>query len=267
MLSLKPNIQVIRIADLAVDPRYQRSTEDPRAKTLLRKMENSWRWDLCGLLVVSRRSNGVMVIIDGQLRWTAAGRLGIAELPAIVHEALTLDQEAELYALLGTDRRGIVPVDLFKARVTAGDPVSVVINKILADRGLKVGRLSQTHDGNTINAITQLYSLQRKFGATHLAYTLDEIRNIWQGSRGSWHGRFIVGMSFFLQYWGDDRYTDEVRYRLRSITPDLILSQAVAVHAGDTRAGKAIAVRLKDISKIRGRARQPERLGPWAARE
>ena len=115
-LGRMPVLQFIMPGELRVDPSYQRSLEAESSQTLIRKIAQFWNWDLCQPLVVSRRTNGELFVIDGQHRWEAAKLRGdIAQLPCVVVEYSNAADEAASFVHLNQQRRPLTKIDLFKA--------------------------------------------------------------------------------------------------------------------------------------------------------
>ncbi len=73
---LMPSIEWVHLEDLSVDPSYQRSIDNEGSRRLIASIAANFDWRLCSPLIVSRRSDGKKVIIDGQHRWAAATRRG-----------------------------------------------------------------------------------------------------------------------------------------------------------------------------------------------
>jgi ParB/Sulfiredoxin domain len=71
-----PSIEWIHLDGLAIDRTYQRSTDNEASCRLIIHISAKFDWRLCGPLVVSRRPDDDLVIIDGQHRWLAAKRRG-----------------------------------------------------------------------------------------------------------------------------------------------------------------------------------------------
>jgi hypothetical protein len=70
----QPTIEWIHIGRLSIDDVYQRSTDNEASRRLIASIASRFDWRLCGPLVVSRRVDDVLTIIDGQHRWMAASK-------------------------------------------------------------------------------------------------------------------------------------------------------------------------------------------------
>lgn len=62
----RPTIEWIQLDRLSVDGAYQRSTDNEASRRLIAGIASKFDWRLCAPLVVSRRGDHELVIIDGQ---------------------------------------------------------------------------------------------------------------------------------------------------------------------------------------------------------
>lgn len=127
----------IPASKLHIDHRVQR---DHINETKLNRMENDFNELALGTLVVSERSNGEIVIIDGQHRWTLVQKLlgEDIELDCRVHSGLSLEDEARLFVDLNRQQAASA-LDLHKARCTQKEPVALAITKAVGTQGWGIG--------------------------------------------------------------------------------------------------------------------------------
>lgn len=134
-----PALQYLLPAQLKVDPAYQRSLDGGPSQSLIRKIAMFWNWDLCQPLVVARRDNGDLFVIDGQHRLAAANLRGdISQLPAVVVSYADPKDEAASFVHLNQQRRPLTKIDVFKAAVASGDEEANAIANALDDAGLSI---------------------------------------------------------------------------------------------------------------------------------
>lgn len=132
-----PVLQYVLPAQLSVDPDYQRSLDGHTSSVLIRRIARQWDWHLCQPLVVSRRGDGGLYVIDGQHRLAAAKERGdIAQLPCVIVEYDGTAGEAAAFVGLNSQRRALSPVDLFRAAVASGEDDAVAIADAIAAAGL-----------------------------------------------------------------------------------------------------------------------------------
>lgn len=138
-LGRMPVLQFLRPEELAIDSSYQRSIESGDSQALIRRIAQHWNWDLCLPLVVARRADGALYVIDGQHRLAAARlRRDIQMLPSVVVEYASAADEAASFVHLNQQRRPLGKLDLFKAAVASGDPQACAILEAMKDAGLSV---------------------------------------------------------------------------------------------------------------------------------
>src|SRR5262249_29414170 len=105
----------IATSSLTVDPNFQRDAVEDEVQDIVLNFNE---YDL-GFLTVSRRAHE-NVLLDGQQRWTALLRLGIAEAPCEVMEGLTEEQEIMIFVVRNEKRRAIRAGLLFNDKAKAG---------------------------------------------------------------------------------------------------------------------------------------------------
>ena len=138
-LGRMPALQNLLPAELQIDAAYQRSLDTGPSQTLVRRIAQHWNWDLCQPLVVARRTNGDLFVIDGQHRQAAARlRRDIAQLPCVVVQYSSSADEAASFVHLNQQRRPLGKLDLFKAALASGDSETLRIMAALREAGLSV---------------------------------------------------------------------------------------------------------------------------------
>ena len=136
-----PALQYLLPQQLQIDPAYQRQIETSSSQSLIRKIAVQWNWDMCQPLVVARRENGDLFVIDGQHRLAAAVLRGdIAQLPAVVLSSTSPATEAANFVQLNQQRRPLNQMQLFHAALAAGDDEAAAIAAAVAAAGLTIGR-------------------------------------------------------------------------------------------------------------------------------
>src|SRR4051812_9862706 len=150
-------VGTVKVDDLLSDHRWQRHVSK-RAETI----GQNWNDSLAQTIVVSRRKNGDLIVIDGQHRAAGARMAGVPELVAEIHEGLTAREEAELYDRLNTTRASITALDRFRARVFYRDPTAMSIKKAVEDRGGKI-RESLWRGGGQQKEIAAIWALERVY--------------------------------------------------------------------------------------------------------
>ena len=93
-----PSLEFVALDRLRIDDAYQRATDGPHSRKIVIGMVKEWDWSLCQPLVVSRRLDGSLWILDGQHRHAGALERGdIPHLPCVVLPALAPTDEARAF--------------------------------------------------------------------------------------------------------------------------------------------------------------------------
>lgn len=162
----RPELLDIAPVKMTLDPMVQRKYSEAHAE----KLANEFNPAMIGVLEISRRSNGDDVVIDGQHRRGALIKKGLGDIPTpcLVYTGLTIQEEAMLfYARNGANRKPN-PVDTYRIRVLAGDPVATEINDVLMKHGLHVTFGGGSTTISAVAALESIYNLgQSRTGADH----------------------------------------------------------------------------------------------------
>lgn len=222
-----PNYQQLRVADLIVDPDYQREIKENHVA----KMVRDWDEAQIGVLEVSLREDGTYAVFDGQQRLEAANRLKLRQLPCLVHTGLDPEGEAELFTRLQDNRVPITPLERFKARVFYGDPIAKGMHEITEAAGYQIGAGPRSLQG--------VVAVERIYRRGNLKETL-ELLDIWRGDEQALWTGLVDGVSRFLEYypeadldrcrevWGKESPT-VIKRRTAEYKPTILSSNAFAV--------------------------------------
>lgn len=246
----KPVIMLVPTGSIKIDDRYQR----PVSLSQIKKIVNNFKPALFGVLELSRR-DGSFTVFDGQHRLQAAKELGIISVPAVIHDDLNVEQEATLFSELQTERRSLMPMDRFKARLVAKEELAIKINEMLEKNNFEIARNKHEDDGNRIQAVTALERIETRYGIAHLDKTLQELRILWGTDPGVSQGKLIEGMALFLAGYGTNRrYTEDVKTRLRAVSPLVIVRRSTTIQ--HLSPPQAIFTTLRSIAKLWGPPRE-----------
>ncbi len=181
---------------LIIDPQVQRELIPARIKTL----SDSLDLDAIGVITVSHRDNGKLVILDGQHRVRALLDAGMGDWEVLCHiyRGLTLQAEARLFRLLNNTRRSGAYDDYTKG-VLQGDYECVAIDAIVHGAGLRVH--NQATDGS-ITCVAALRAVHRSAEKTDtpgvLADTLRVVTEAWGHNHQAVEGHLIKGIGMFI---------------------------------------------------------------------
>lgn len=162
-----PTIEWIHLGKLSVDKTYQRSTDNEASRRLIVSIAVKFDWRLCGPLIVSRRADDTLTIIDGQHRWMGAcKRTDIPQLPCCVFRYESIEEEARMFILANRARKSMNRLDDFYAALAAADEDALEIQQLVTDAGLRIARNTSSTSwqaGEVAFTATIAHSV-RKFG-------------------------------------------------------------------------------------------------------
>jgi hypothetical protein len=99
-----PILQWLLISELVVDPAYHRSI-GPRGRRIVNQIARNFSWSSFAPVIVVPVAPTKFVIIDGELRTTAAALIGFDKVPCQIVTAAKAEQSAARRAINGLARR------------------------------------------------------------------------------------------------------------------------------------------------------------------
>jgi hypothetical protein len=140
-----PSLEQIPVDRLQVDAAYQRATDSAGSRKIINGMVKRWDWSLCQPLVVARRSDGALYILDGQHRHAGATERGdIPFLPCVVLSSLGHADEARTFVELNTRRQKLTQAQVFHGMLAAGDDNARLVLQLIEETGWRVRTHSNT---------------------------------------------------------------------------------------------------------------------------
>lgn len=233
----------VPLNELVVDPTYQRVLDVKRVE----RIADDFNPALLGTLEVSRR-NGKCAVFDGQHRLAALKRRGAKDAPCLIHEGLTVPQEAMLFVNLQTQRKTLTPMDRFKARLAAGDAKAKDILAIAAEYGYSIQQGGHAKEIGAVSALDRVYDR----GGSVLLEKVFLLLLTWQGEPRSTDGALIEGLGIAIERFESDKRWAGIRSALEDITATSLLRKAIAqLEMGGGSASRPQAV-AKEIGKLVG---------------
>jgi hypothetical protein len=214
---------------LTVDERYQR----PLTKRV-EKIVKDFKPHLIGTLAVSVRGDGIRAVIDGQQRLEALRILEEGPAPCCVYHGLTVEQEADIFADLQTERTGMATYLRFRAALVAKKPDALAIAALVNEAGFE---LSTTETPHTVKAISALEKVYRREPGM-LLKVMQIIAAAWPDASTPYRtaGEVIQGLAIFLRR---EKRVNEARLidRLSSVEPSNLRHRANALKEGSGSGG------------------------------
>lgn len=187
-------LEVVHIEDLNVDYIYQRDLNSD----LVNKIAGSYDMAVAGTIVISRRANGSLWVVDGAHRVAGATLAGEKEMLAQVLSGLDQQTEAAL-RLKGNVKRSDKSAERFKAQVAAGFTESLAIVEILGNFESKLN-ISAPDTYHGINAISAVESIYRVNKGIMLARVLEMIRDAFGSVGGKTSSvAMLKGIAWLIQ--------------------------------------------------------------------
>lgn len=193
---------MVLIPELKIDQEAQRKLSVPWVKAHAQEFDV----DQLGYIVVNRRADGNLYVVDGQHRVELMRAVGWGDqkIHAEIFEGLSQPDEAELFNARN-DRRAVRLFDKFRISVVARDPEAIGITNIVHRCGLVIS--DQASDGNVV-AVAALQRIYRggriageKEGAQALFMALTTLRDAFGKIAASFHGELIEAIGLiYLRY-------------------------------------------------------------------
>lgn len=174
---------VVRIDDLQVDHSYQRDLD----VNLVQKIARHYDIAAAGPIVVSKRQDGTLWVVNGQHRAAGAKTAGEDEVIAQIvdNSAVPFDEARQLEAelrLKGNDRRSDKVQERFRAQLAAGYRESIAIVEIAEQFGTRINPWPDPKRG--INAVSTVEALYRKDHGGHLVRVFEFIQESFGSADG-----------------------------------------------------------------------------------
>lgn len=182
----KPRLFWIDIASLRVDHRYQRRIVGRTSEKNVLQIAEQFAWSKFAPVVVAEIEDGIFAIIDGQHRTTAAALRGIRDVPCLIHSA-DLAEQANAFAAINGSVTAISTMQLYAARVAAGDAAALALKEACDAAGVTICRYpvpaSQMKVGETL-AAAKLGQQLARYGRETLVAALSCITRTGDGNVG-----------------------------------------------------------------------------------
>lgn len=178
-VGVPPSLEQVPVDRLHVDDTYQRATDSPASRAIIVWMIKQWDWSLCQPLVVARRPDGTLWILDGQHRHAGAVERGdIAFLPCVILSSLDREGEARTFVKLNTERQKLNQAEIFHGMLAAGDADAKEVQVLLDKAGWRVVRSSGTDNWKPgdLQCAPMLVKALKAKGADPVQFALNTLR-------------------------------------------------------------------------------------------
>lgn len=229
MFELPKSFEWLPVVDLL---EYRRTGQGVQRNMILghgSRIEREFDPRAVGLLVVSRRSDGTLWLLDGQHRAYAMRRRGIELAECIVYDNLTRQEEAALWRMLNR-HLATKPLDNFISDLEAGNPKAVEINRVVLACGFRIATYYSSYfskEGKRlIAAVGALDWIFERGGSSALSDVLTIISDVYADERMAVGIKMLEGLHVFLSVYADQIHRDRL-FRVMRATPfDRLLRNA-----------------------------------------
>ena len=243
----RPELAYVRVDQIDVDHRYQRTLESKRSRLLIDRLVAGWHWSAAGVIKLTRDAEtGRYWAEDGQHRLMAAKRLRIPELPAEIVAASGMQERARIFVAANRDRVSVNQFALHHALIAAGDDMAVRIDRCCRAADVAVPRFpipaSSLKPNQTlgIGAITKLI---KAHGEADAARTLRTLREAYPTMAGALRSHLILGVAaLYAERPGLAEADVIAALKRRGLEPLESAVASVSRHDGEARA--VVAARL-----------------------
>lgn len=199
------SIEVLPIESLRIDPTYQRDL----VQNLVDEIALAYDPLTAGVVLVSRRDDGELYIVDGQHKTAGAQQAGRSTVLCLVVNGLTSEDEARLRLAANVKRADSIG-EKWKARIAAGEKTPIAVTNLVESFGTQINISPIAHTGiNAIGALETIYNLDRT--GEMLTRVLTLIQNVWGTPEGEYaYATLLKGLAYF--YDKHDGEFDEARF-------------------------------------------------------
>ena len=239
--------ELIPIKNLVSSQDYQRDLKEGHIADTLRD------FDLHQIkpVKVSRRG-GINYVFDGQHTIeVVAAKSDSRDTPVwcMIYDDLEYQEEAHVFAEQQKHIKALVPFEVFKAHVEAGDNKQVMINHLITVvYQLKIS--NNTRPG-TISAVSALEYIYDKYGYEILDRTLRLALGTWEGENLSLTSGMLKGIAQLIQAYGDSLNEETFKDHVGRVSPKTIARTARDRHPGTIGFAEALILAYNRQNKRR----------------
>lgn len=193
MESYNGNFELVDPNVVIIDHRYQRDVKP----ALVAAIATDPRWELFGVPVLFKRSNGMLYVADGQQRITGLKMSSSPpkRIPIVWFPVQGLDDEAAVFVHINEFRKSLSALEKHKGKIVAKDPSTLAIERAVETAGLSVGAVGPDSGARTVMAISTLYAVYNDLGEEGLLQTLVVCRDAFPDDAGAFSSPILRGVA------------------------------------------------------------------------
>lgn len=259
-------VERIKVNDLEVDPKVQRSFLDRRK---IRRIVENYNAGALGVITVSKRNPVTYIVLDGAHRVEATRIVteGAGEMECHVFENLTIEEEAEMFLDLNYSNQPTL-LDKFRVRIVKGDPVAIAIDEQVRMYGWKIDAAPGTANLQCVGALERINRASEKYEAEPplIQAVMLVVTRAWGHDRFGAQAVILEGLAALLVEYGSLIDLDSLAKRLKDYKggPRGLHTDATSLAAmKQGKVSMAVAERLVDEYN---KGRRGKHLHPWRRR-
>jgi len=238
--------ELIPIRNLVSNQEYQRSLSESHIRKTLEE------FDVYQInpVKVSRR-DGINYVFDGQHTIeTVASESGSRDTPVwcMVYTNLQYTEEAHVFADQQKHVKTLVPYEIFKAHIEAGDAKQMMIQAVVESYGLRITGTQQT---GGICAVSTLERIYDKYGQEVLDTTLRLAVATWEGENNSLSGSILMGIARIVVAYGEQVREDVFKDHVGRVSVKSIIRTAKERRPGVMGYAEAMMLAYNNKNKYR----------------
>lgn len=260
----RDQLRTVALDEMTIDPNVQRKEGVDQRR--VDKMAADFNPDALGVFILSQRSNGSLVVLDGMHRRAA----GIAAahttyVDAKVYTGLTTAEEASLF-LLYNDKKDPSAISKFHARVLAEDATAVEMYKVITANGWTVAQGDFTGCMSAINAAERVYTtsagtLKRGHYGNILDVVLSVVTESWGHDSDATHGIVLQGLGQLYGRFQGDVDSKKLVSELQQTRPKALIGRAK--NLTDSQGGTIPAALARILTSLHNKRRRSNLLPEW----
>ena len=234
---MRHEYEVLKIAGLSVDMRYQRG---PKSK--INKIVKNWSEEKAGTIEVGRRSDKSLWIVDGHQRVSAMVILGKLKVKAMVFTSRGFKHEAEVYDDMNGNRTNQTPTEKFRARMAYDETVAVDIMKTIKAADFDIPYQDEQRKGVAWGRLQCVRSVERLHNKGVLQLALKLFNTCWKEQPASCTEGFLNGLGHFLLVYDGDLDEKKFIRKLSKKTAEVLLAEATSKQVSRTQTSSNVAL-------------------------
>src|SRR5579872_3325800 len=190
-----PELAWLPVDKCSVDPRYQRSLEQPPSPKHVEKIAQNFRWARFQAVLATPREGGGWLVLDGQHRTAAARARGITHVPAVVLSDLAIADQADAFVWANRERVPVSPQSIFHAELSTGNPDAVTLDRLTRAAGVEIVRYRVASSQCPLGKVAPIGALRlilRKHGEERACRAIVAVVKAYGAHKGALSGNLFL---------------------------------------------------------------------------